>query len=174
MFLTVKEAIDMSGMSQTTIHRLCQKYEGTKYVQKENNKYLVDKEFLMDKYPIENDTFSTSNSANPQNGESLLKSLIEKNHTITSLTIENNGLNQKLSEKIEELQKLQNDLHATKQMNEELGKSVSMSMAKAAVSEVLHTESPDSKALIRYQLIGITISVLVVASFIFAMYYFTN
>jgi predicted RNase H-like nuclease (RuvC/YqgF family) len=190
MFLTVKEAIDISGKSQTTIHRLCQKYEGTKYVQKENNKYLVDKDFLLDKYPVENESFSPSNMVNPQNGESLLKSLIEKNQTITSLTIENNELNQKLTEKITEIQKLQSEIQNTKQdsgktidisklqtgkQNASIGVStgISISQIPSKISELQVTDK-NSKSVLKYQIIGISISVLVVIAFIFLMYYLTK
>jgi predicted RNase H-like nuclease (RuvC/YqgF family) len=129
----------------------------------------------MDKYPTEHGNFSPTDMVNPQTGESLLKSLIEKNQTITSLTIENNELNQKLTEKINEIQKLQNDLQNTKHNSTAFAESANKHFSQSASENTtMRDETAEQKAVLRYQLIGITISVLVVVSFIFAMYYFTK
>lgn len=114
MYLTVKEAIDFSGKSQTTIHRLCQKFEDTKYVKKENNKYLVDKDFLMEKYPVENDlTITTANEEAGTNDE-LMQSLTEKNLQITELTIANKTLTKAVAEKDERIKELDAEMFDTK------------------------------------------------------------
>ena len=58
MFVSVKEAVDLTGMSQTTIYRLCKKRSHTKYVRKKDNKYFIEKDYLLATYPetIENDS----------------------------------------------------------------------------------------------------------------------
>lgn len=53
MFISVKEAADLTGKSATTIYRLCNKRVNTEYVRKEDNKFLINKEFLMATYPQE-------------------------------------------------------------------------------------------------------------------------
>lgn len=57
MFVSVKEAVDLTGMSQTTIYRLCKKRSHTKYVRKKDNKYFIEKDYLLATYPetIESD-----------------------------------------------------------------------------------------------------------------------
>lgn len=51
MFISVKEAADLTGKSATTIYRLCNKRINTEYVRKEDNKFLINREFLMATYP---------------------------------------------------------------------------------------------------------------------------
>jgi hypothetical protein len=53
MYLTVKEASDLTGKSATTIYRLCNKRKNSLYIKKEDNKFFVDKEFLLATYPPE-------------------------------------------------------------------------------------------------------------------------
>ncbi len=51
MFISVKEAMELTGMSSTTIYRLCNKRINTLYVRKEDNKFLIDKEFILATFP---------------------------------------------------------------------------------------------------------------------------
>jgi hypothetical protein len=51
MFISVKEAMELTGMSSTTIYRLCNKRINTLYVRREDNKFLIDKEFILATYP---------------------------------------------------------------------------------------------------------------------------
>ena len=51
MFVSVLEAVELTGMSQTTIYRLCKKRNHTEYVKKDDNKYFIDKEYLLATYP---------------------------------------------------------------------------------------------------------------------------
>jgi hypothetical protein len=53
MYLTVKEASDLTGKSATTIYRLCNKRRNSLYIKKEDNKFFIDKEFLLATYPLE-------------------------------------------------------------------------------------------------------------------------
>ena len=51
MFLTVKEAAELSGKSPTTIYRLCNKRRNSTFIRKEDNKFLIDRDFLLATYP---------------------------------------------------------------------------------------------------------------------------
>lgn len=60
MFISVKEAVELTGMSQTTIYRLCKKRSHTKFVQKRDNKFFIEKEYLLATYPARNKDDSES------------------------------------------------------------------------------------------------------------------
>lgn len=49
--LTVKEAAERVGVSESTITRLCRKYKGTREVKHKDNKYLIDERLLISYYP---------------------------------------------------------------------------------------------------------------------------
>ena len=184
MFLNVKEAIDYSGKSQTTIHRLCQKYESTKFIEKENNRYLIDKNFLEEKYPNENVVLDPTELVNPATGDNLLKSLTEKNLKITALTVENGNLKEIIETKEKNIGKLKDELlDSNHELAETTDANLQVQKELSAVQGMQYgtgdydseDESIDKdKQLIRYQLIGITISVMALASFIFALYYLTR
>jgi len=55
MFISVKEAVEQTGKSQTTIYRLCKKRIRTEYVKVEGSQYLIDKDYLLETYPPEKD-----------------------------------------------------------------------------------------------------------------------
>lgn len=185
MYLTVKEAIDISGKSQTTIHRLCQKHDGSKYIKKENNKYLIDKDFLLDKYPTDADTEEILSTAV---NEDILKSLEEKNLQITELTISNKTLKQKLAkgaEKIKELEQElfdnQHELAEALNDNEALQKeySANSNLLINHVEEIAATATAseekefDKKELI-FKIGTITVSAIVLVFFVAMMYYLTK
>ena len=188
MYLTVKEAIELSGKSQTTIHRLCQKNEDSKYVKKEGNKYLIDKKFLTEKYPPEKTENETLIS--PEVGEDLLKSLEEKNYTITELTVSNKTLTQKLGENAQKIKELEKELFDTQHElaeaiddNTSLRKELDASLdiiEKHADNEIAEKqETPkektelDKKELI-FKIGTITVSAIVLVLFIAMMYYLTK
>ena len=64
MFLSVKEAVELTGMSQTTIYRLCKKRSHTKFVQKRDNKFFIEKEYLLAAYPAQ--TTDNNETKNPE------------------------------------------------------------------------------------------------------------
>jgi len=188
MYLTVKEAIDISGKSQTTIHRLCQKNEDSKYIKKEGNKYLIDKSFLLEKYPSE----KAENEAviTPAVGEDILKSLEEKNLQITELTISNKTLKQKLADNADKIKALEKELFDNQhELAEALDdnaalqkemKANSYLLEKQANNEISETdeESTENTELDKKELIfkigTITVSAMVLVLFIFMMYYLTK
>ncbi|MFN8254209.1 MAG: helix-turn-helix domain-containing protein [Bacteroidales bacterium] len=51
MFISVKEAMELTGLSSTTIYRLCNKRINTLFIRKEENKFLIDKDYLLATYP---------------------------------------------------------------------------------------------------------------------------
>lgn len=169
MYLTVKEAIDASNKSQTTIHRLCQKYENTKYVKKEGNKYLIDKDFLFEKYPIGSEDIMEADTILDEN---LIVSLTEKNKQITELTIKNKELEDKImlleEDKLENAQEMAEILDANMSLNKELQAIKS----KRAIQYSESNEYSEIKETL-YKALIITGSVALLIAFIFLMYYFT-
>lgn len=169
MYLTVKEAIDASNKSQTTIHRLCQKYENTKYVKKEGNKYLIDKDFLFEKYPIGSEDIMEPDTNLDDN---LIVSLTEKNKQITELTIKNKELEDKIfsleEDKLENAQEIAEILDANMSLNKEL-------QALKSKRTIQYSESGEYNDLKEtfYKALIITGSVALLIAFIFSMYYFT-
>jgi hypothetical protein len=63
MFISVKEAMELSGMSSTSIYRLCNKRINTLYVRKVDNKFIIDKDFLLATYPP--DIINNTETAEP-------------------------------------------------------------------------------------------------------------
>ncbi len=180
MYLTVREAIEVSDKSQTTIHRLCQKYETTKYIKKENNKYLIDKDFLLDKYPKDAKD-EDSIDINPSTGENLLKSLTDKNLQITELTLKNKELlqeleikNNKIAELEEEIFDHQHELAETIDANIHIGKELSAIKDVNELSEIDEIDTSSETKLIITKVTTVTIAVIVLIAFIFMMYYFTK
>ena len=184
MYLTVKEAIETSGKSQTTIHRLCQKHEKSKYIKKENNKYLIDKDFLIENYPF----IKASNSEEVLDSETekkLLNVLTEKNLQITELTLKVKKLNEVIEEKDQAIKKFEDEMFdhqhelaetidANIHYERELSAVKSVNNFSASpVNELLPDFNTEKKMLI-YKVGTITVSVLVLIAFIFLMYYFTK
>lgn len=173
MYLTVKEAIDISNKSQTTIHRLCQKYENTKYIKKEGNKYLIDKEFLVEKYPnssLNNENYEKID--NFENEESIFKTLTEKNELITSLTIKNQELEKKTKELEEEIFDHHYELAEVIEANMNLNKELN-SLIKPKTNFKTSYASDNTKIMI-CKALSITGSLMLLIAFIFMMYYFTK
>ncbi len=77
MFISVKEAMELTGMSSTTIYRLCNKRKNTLYVRKEDNKFLIDKEFILATYPP--DVVSLIEEVEPVLNVTSIATVIEKN-----------------------------------------------------------------------------------------------
>lgn len=182
MYLTVKEAIDLSGKSQTTIHRLCQKFDDSKFIKKEGNKYLIDKDFLMQKYPTENDMNDTENNyeskdlINSDKEQNLIKSLTEKNLRITELTVENEELSKRVDKLEQDLFDLQQELAESMDANMGLQKEKqALTDIDQMAGEIIKPEqATDEKELILYRTITITGALMVLIAFIAFMYYFTK
>ncbi|MEA2043563.1 MAG: hypothetical protein U9N85_13560 [Bacteroidota bacterium] len=176
MYLTVKEAIDLSGKSQTTIHRLCQHNDDSKYIKKEGNKYLIDKDFLMQKYPSETQNLKPKNLIDSDKEQSLIRSLTDKNLQITELTVENKELEKKVKELNKDVFDNQHELATNIDANLSLQKEVDAvsSINDLSADHVIDTESSNEKELLLYRTLLITGSLMVLTAFIFFMYYFTK
>lgn len=183
MYLTVKEAIDLSGKSQTTIHRLCQKFDDSKYIKKEGNKYLIDKDFLMQKYPSENNTdennpedFESKDLINSDKEQQLIQSLTNKNLRITELTAEKEELEKRVKALEEENFDLQQELAEIMDANMNLEKEKqALTIVNEPVSKITETDqAADEKEIILYRTIVITGALMVLTAFIAFMYYFTK
>ena len=49
-YISVADAVERTGRGQTTIYRLCRKHEHTKYIMREDKKFLIDENFLTNHY----------------------------------------------------------------------------------------------------------------------------
>ena len=49
-FISVADAVERTGKGSTTIYRLCRRHEHTHHVKREDNKFLIDEEFLSKHY----------------------------------------------------------------------------------------------------------------------------
>jgi hypothetical protein len=49
-YISVADAVERTGRGHTTIYRLCRKHEHTKYVMREDKKFLIDENFLSNHY----------------------------------------------------------------------------------------------------------------------------
>lgn len=91
MFLTVKEASDLTGKSATTIYRLCNKRRNSTFIKKEDNKFFIDKEFLLATYPQEEKRIiEIIENGSKETGEPVFLE-IEPKHTETIFLTENIG-----------------------------------------------------------------------------------
>lgn len=53
-FLTVQEAIELTGRSQSTISRYCRKYADTKHIKRVGKEYRLDKTHLISQFGLNN------------------------------------------------------------------------------------------------------------------------
>jgi len=102
MFISVKEAIELTGKSQTTIYRLCKKRIRTDYIKVEGSQYLIDKDFLLETYPpppeeeeklltIEDDNIDTKEPETEDKAKQLAKQIAKSAEEFENAEIENNG-----------------------------------------------------------------------------------
>lgn len=49
-YISVADAVERTGRGHTTIYRLCRKHEHTKYIMREDKKFLIDENFLSNHY----------------------------------------------------------------------------------------------------------------------------
>lgn len=49
-FISVADAVERTGKGSTTIYRLCRKHEHTQHILREDNKFLIDEDFLSKHY----------------------------------------------------------------------------------------------------------------------------
>ncbi len=193
MFLTVQEAIDLSGKSQTTIHRLCQKHEGSKFIRKERNKYLIDKDFLLEKYPPGSEIEPDIEDNESENFEAKLAAMTdEKEREIASLNAEKIQFQTIISNQEHRIKELEEDMFAQQhELAELIDSNEHLVIEVEAYKQNLISASPEETASehalpastfdldahkrgVRYTISGITISSMLLIAFVFMMYYLTK
>jgi len=156
MFISVKEAADLTGKSATTIYRLCNKRINTEYVRKEDNKFLIDSEFLMATYPQEE--LEESIGFAEELPEMRFANVFDESKSDTSLeekpiVLENHNI-------------LNKNIAATKEDKIEAGATIEFEEKQ----EKTYFQSLTSRDV----LIGITTSLMLIALFIYALSHFSN
>ena len=155
MFISVKDAADLTGKSATTIYRLCNKRINTEYVRKEDNKFLIDKEFLMATYPQE------EAEEQPEFTEELPEMRFAN-------VIEEEETDNTVEEKVVVLEKsnvLNDNVLATHENEIETGATVEFEEQKKTYFQLLTS---------RDVIIGITTSLMIIALFIYLLSRFSN
>lgn len=74
-YISVTDAVARTGKGSTTIHRLCRKHEHTKFVKREENKFLIDEDFLIKHYSEAN---NEQNKAENESQSELIDIYIEE------------------------------------------------------------------------------------------------
>jgi hypothetical protein len=182
MFISVKEAMELTGMSSTSIYRLCNKRINTLYIRKEDNKFLIDKDFILAAYPpdivkvIEN----TDNETNPVVNEPVFEVVQTTNSEISMpfvleeepVKVEENNAIKEIPAHDEEIklvslsQKAQIEANVIDKKDNSINNSVVSSLKEKADSEIV-------KPLPIFNLetlIGISASLIIIGIIIFLIY----
>ena len=154
MFVSVKEAVELTGKSQTTIYRLCKKRSHTRYVKKKDNKYFIDKEYLLATYPAINE--------NDMENNKIEKTTHSQQNDLIEFTI--NDTNKETDEELGE--KMIDDISG--KITERFKK------AENEVLELQNQEQTKSVTLSWETIIGVSAGLLIIAGFIFMLYYTTK
>jgi hypothetical protein len=150
MFVSVKEAVQLTGKSQTTIYRLCKKRSHTRYVKKKDNKYFIDKAYLLATYPAVNENIvkNTKNKEPMKNRQKSSDDLIE-------FTVENTASDEEIGEKI----------------IDDISEKITERFNKAE-NELLDINKDDNSNSISWEtIIGVSVGLLLITGFILILYY---
>ena len=152
MFVSVKEAVELTGKSQTTIYRLCKKRSHTRYVKKKDNKYYIDKAYLLATYPAVNDYFMEN-----EEKETVKSVLSTQQDDIIEFTVEDTfedsdeAIGEKIIDEISE--KITERFNAGNELLE------------------LKNESVETEVLDWETIIGVSVGLLLIAGLILLLYY---
>ncbi|MDF1549989.1 MAG: helix-turn-helix domain-containing protein [Bacteroidales bacterium] len=157
MFISVKEAADLTGKSSTTIYRLCNKRINTLYVRKEDNKFLINRDFLLATYPPGSDgnerLSDTENYMTSENNENLQLSSADTTNKIKSN-----------DEGIKNLNSKKNQTEKDEKLKVEEITDKNTSEAEEIISKSLFSN------IISWEvIIGISVSLLMIAIFIYLL-----
>ncbi len=150
MFVSVKEAVELTGKSQTTIYRLCKKRSHTRYVKKKDNKYFIDKAYLLATYPAINENImeNTENKEPIINPENTQDDLIE-------FTVENKATDEEIGEKIID----DISVKITERFNQ-------------TEEQLFDVENSNNTSTLSWEtIIGVSIGLLLITGFILMLYY---
>ena len=156
MFVSVKEAVELTGKSQTTIYRLCKKRSHTRYVKKKDNKYFIDKAYLLATYPPVNNEIMEIDKQNPENTV-----VNTPQDDLIEFSIENttDNTDEKMGEKV--IDEISEKITERFKQNE------------AEVLETNEKNAGESK-LSWETLIGVSIGLMLITGFILVLYYYSK
>ncbi len=150
MFVSVKEAVELTGKSQTTIYRLCKKRSHTRYVKKKDNKYFIDKAYLLATYPAINENIME----NTENKESLINPENPKDDLI-EFTVENKATDEEIGEKIID----DISVKITERFNQ-------------AEEQLFEVENSNNTSTLSWEtIIGVSVGLLLITGFVLMLYY---
>lgn len=113
-YISVADAVAKTGRGSTTIHRLCRKHENTRFVKREENRFLIDEEFLRKHYaeaPAEQDAHKQEKDGSPELIDIFIEELQqEKNYYRKMLERKDEQL-ERQDRVIANLQERQRELH---------------------------------------------------------------
>ncbi len=149
MFVSVKEAVDLTGMSQTTIYRLCKKRSHTKFVKRKDNKYFIEKEYLLATYPETGDD----------------------NSEITNNEFERTALNTPQDELIEFSDDYSSEL--SEKIIDDISVKITRRFKQANKLKMNNDDYlPSQKGAIPWEsIIGVSIGILLIVGFILVLYF---
>ncbi len=150
MFVSVKEAVELTGKSQTTIYRLCKKRSHTRYVKKKDNKYFIDKAYLLATYPAINENIME----NTENKEPI-KNIQNSPDDLIEFTVENTASDEEIGERI----------------IDDISEKITERFNKAE-SKLLDINKDNNSNSISWEtIIGVSFGLLLITGFILMLYY---
>ncbi len=155
MFISVKEAAELTGKSATTIYRLCNKRINTEYIRKEDNKFFIDKEYLLATYPPEEE--ERISEFDDEQAEMRFENVLEENQPESNDDYKEQPVVLEIENAKEE---------PTEMQIAEYGNTIEFEEEKTQN----HFEQLFSKETI----IGLTISILTLAFFVYLVYNFSK
>lgn len=150
MFVSVKEAVELTGKSQTTIYRLCKKRSHTRYVKKKDNKFFIDKAYLLATYPAINEN-TMDNSDIKETRENLQNTP----NDLIEFTVENKSKDEEIGEKIID----DISVKITERFNQ-------------AEEQLFEAEKGNTLSTVSWEtIIGVSVGLLLITGFILMIYY---
>ena len=150
MFISVKEAVELTGKSQTTIYRLCKKRIRTDFVKVENSQYFIDKDYLLETYPPGNEE------------DELIDIEEEENSPINEDTSINNKPEFEIEDKTQDVDILAN------QISERIEKEENNSIQE---EKAINDNFNFDKLSYWESIIGLSVSGLLIIGFILMLYF---
>ncbi len=176
MFISVKEAMELTGLSSTSIYRLCNKRINTLYVRKVDNKFIIDKDFLLATYPpdIINNTEATEADFEPPS----MKQEIQKESEKIQEKVEVTKISEPEDDGIEiDFVSNSPNIHESGDIielivePEKVEKAITISLNAALKTEnSLSNESKPGSSFGWKSIVGIFVSLLIVSVFIYLIY----
>lgn len=155
MFISVKEAAELTGKSTTTIYRLCNKRINTEFVKKEDNKFFIDVDFLKATYPDEESNNDEIIEVEEAAYETRSTNVLDENETLAD-----NTTNEEKSVVLETESKKTTTLENEEESVVETG---------AVLEFDTETTSEKTSSIQWEKIIGVSASLILIALFIFIL-----